>query len=201
VPVDWHYHATGIDPPELVRYILREHPDVVIDRPAINVFRECMVHGLPTRHRRWCCKKLKEFGGAGRRSLMGIRSAESPRRAKTWGVVTMRTGKKEVISPIIHWSDDVLWWFLREHKIAYCSLYNEGFRRLGCIGCPMVMPKQREMQFSRWPHFRRAWQKAANAHHATGRTTFASAEDLWRWWMYEEKIADEDDCQGIMDFM
>jgi len=201
VPVEWHYNATGIDPPELVRYILREHPDVVIDRPKINVFQKCESNGMPTRFHRWCCRHLKEFGGTDRRMLLGIRSAESPRRAKTWGVVTMRRGHKEAISPVIHWSDDMVWWFLRSHEIPYCSLYDEGFHRLGCVGCPMATPGQREAEFARWPHFGRAWRRAADRYFATGRTSFQSADALWRWWMYEEKTADEDDCQGILDLM
>jgi phosphoadenosine phosphosulfate reductase len=43
-------------------------------------------------------------------------------------------GNREyVISPMYYWTDDDLWDFIRDRNMPYCSLYDEGFKRLGCI--------------------------------------------------------------------
>lgn len=44
---------------------------------------------------------------------------------------------KTMINPIIDWTDEDIWEFIHSCGIAYCSLYDEGYKRLGCIGCPM----------------------------------------------------------------
>lgn len=47
---------------------------------------------------------------------------------------------KTIVNRIIDWTDEDVWEFLRAYKIPYCELYNEGFKRLGCIGCPLGGP-------------------------------------------------------------
>ena len=34
-----HYHLTTVDPPELVQFIRRDYPQVVIDRPALSMWQ------------------------------------------------------------------------------------------------------------------------------------------------------------------
>lgn len=52
--------------------------------------------------------------------------------------------RNTVVNPIIEWTDDDVWEFIRTEKIPYCELYDCGFRRLGCIGCPMASTRERE---------------------------------------------------------
>lgn len=59
-----------------------------------------------------------------------------------------------LINPIIDWTTDEVWEFIREYNIPYCSLYDEGFKRLGCIGCPMASKQMREYEFERWPKYK-----------------------------------------------
>ena len=59
-----------------------------------------------------------------------------------------------LINPIIDWTDAEVWEFIREYNIPYCSLYDEGFKRLGCIGCPMASKQMREHEFERWPKYK-----------------------------------------------
>ena len=64
---------------------------------------------------------------------------------------------KTTLNPIIEWTDSDVWDFIRGESIPYCELYNEGFRRIGCIGCPLAARSQRESELSRWPKFRDAY--------------------------------------------
>lgn len=67
---------------------------------------------------------------------------------------------KITVNPIIEWTDEDVWEFIRAEGIPYCSLYDEGFHRLGCIGCPMASTEQRLKGFARWPKYEQAYLKA-----------------------------------------
>lgn len=75
------------------------------------------------------------------------------------------SGKESLlISPIIHWTEEDVWEFLNKvMEVPHCSLYDEGWRRLGCIGCPMSSAKQKQIENARYPHVRRNWIKAIKA--------------------------------------
>ena len=82
VKYDAHYSVTTIDPPELVRFIRKHHPEVHWERPSKPFLVRLPEKGFPLRQRRWCCEEYKEQGGTGRVVLTGIRAAESARRGK-----------------------------------------------------------------------------------------------------------------------
>lgn len=70
------------------------------------------------------------------------------------------TRYKTVLNPIIDWTEREVWDFIKAEKVPYCELYDEGFHRLGCIGCPMAQQHGREREFLRWPKYKRAYLRA-----------------------------------------
>lgn len=74
-------------------------------------------------------------------------------------------GKDSIlISPIFDWTEKDVWYFLNNIiKAPHCKLYDEGYKRLGCILCPMPQPKQKRMEIERFPHVKRNWIKAIKA--------------------------------------
>lgn len=72
------------------------------------------------------------------------------------------------INPIVDWTDADVWEFIKEYNVSYCCLYDEGFKRLGCIGCPMGSKQQREYEFERYPKYKNlymiAFQKMIDNH-------------------------------------
>ena len=158
VPYEAHHNHTTVDPPELVYFGRKHYPDAIRHYPAKNMFALIAEKGIfPLRQMRFCCERLKEDGGMGRICVMGIRAAESSRRAKTWGLMTERQRSAHyvnrifdtddissfltacsakgavVISPLFNWPDRVLWNFIHDRKLPYCELYDQGYTRLGCI--------------------------------------------------------------------
>lgn len=120
--------------------------------------------------------------------------------------------KKTMLNPIIDWTDDEVWEFLNEIvKVSHCCLYDEGFTRLGCIGCPMQGKSGMERDFLRWPKYRdlylRTFERLIANHGEDSkvirrlaeehvgmhdidlglrereRETYPPAERLMRWWM------------------
>lgn len=72
------------------------------------------------------------------------------------------SGKESIlISPIIHWTERDVWEFLNKVcRVPHCSLYDEDYRRIGCICCPMSSYRQKVKEMNRWPHVKRNWIKA-----------------------------------------
>jgi phosphoadenosine phosphosulfate reductase len=210
VRVLWHYNVTTIDPPELVRFIRQEHPDVVWDKPRANFFTMMEKRGFPTRRQRWCCEEYKEQKPPkGSEMIVGIRAEESPRRAARWKDVTFHTRSKAwVVAPILRWDTEHVWRFIREQGLPYCRLYDEGFHRLGCIGCPMAREKGKRKEFDRWPRyeklwrraFQRIWERRVGTTQRDGRERMGSArwdnwEAMWEWWLTDEPLPKDDECQ------
>jgi phosphoadenosine phosphosulfate reductase len=136
----------------------------------------------PTRIVRYCCKYLKESAGHDRFVMTGVRKAESVKRSLRGGLelAEKKTHRmtnydpdnptpemfyhcqmwaRKVLNPIIDWTTDEAWGFIHEYNVPYCKLYDEGFTRLGCIGCPMA-GKHREEEFKRYPKFKQAYIRA-----------------------------------------
>lgn len=78
-----HMSMTSVDPPEVVRFVKRNYPDVVRHAPKMSIYADAVKRKiLPTMVVRWCCADFKESAGAGKVTLIGIRAAESARCAK-----------------------------------------------------------------------------------------------------------------------
>jgi phosphoadenosine phosphosulfate reductase len=206
-----HFNLTTVDPPELLQFIREHYADVRRERPEISMFqliRKKMVP--PTRVVRYCCEHLKERGGAGRFVVTGIRWAESTRRSKRRLTETcFKTNRKRYLHPIIEWTDEDVWQYIRENKLPYCRLYDEGFKRIGCVGCPMA-GDGRIKEFARWPKFRAAYRKAFDDVAASNnelekqgfinprKLRWVDGADMWNWWMEEKKKPSEESDQGVL---
>lgn len=65
-----------------------------------------------------------------------------------------------MVNPIIDWSDTDIWAYASAEKIEMNPLYCEGFRRVGCVGCPMAGTAMRKMEFARYPKIKAAYIRA-----------------------------------------
>jgi phosphoadenosine phosphosulfate reductase len=166
--------------------------------------------GPPTRLIRWCCQLYKEQGGNGSFKAIGVRAAESARRKGLWKTVNNNNNGGQILCPIVYWTDADVWAFIRANNMPYCTLYDEGFKRLGCVGCPMG-GKNRIQEFARWPKHEKLWKRGFKAYFDKYKGTltkagnprslekFDTVDDLWNWWM-ETPMDDTDqpDCQQFL---
>lgn len=106
-----------------------------------------------------------------RTELLQKKHANKHKQAQTSVNITNATeertlgciGGKEslLVSPIIHWTEDDVWEFLTKVvQVPHCELYDQGFHRIGCIGCPMSNIRQKIRENERWPHVKRNWIRA-----------------------------------------
>lgn len=103
----------------------------------------------------------------------------------------IRTGKV-LINPIIDWEEEDVWEFLNGNEIEHCCLYDEGYTRLGCIGCPMKNAKGQKQDFERWPKYKgfyeRAFQKMIDVRKERGLNTekWDTPKAVMDWWLGEQ---------------
>lgn len=170
----------------------------------------------PTRLRRYCCSELKEGGGRGRFIATAVRWAESAARKKNRGsleVVTRNArGKliltndndesrmlfescqlkgKRVVNPIIDWTEQDVLGYCEDEKIPMNPLYACGWKRVGCIGCPMA-GKHRYAEFARYPKYQQlyiqAFDRMLAERQRRGKTEGGmrwgdTGVDVFHWWM------------------
>lgn len=182
---DVHFHKTSIDPPELLKYIKEYYPDIIWERPDRTMFQLIeQRHMMPTRFRRFCCSVLKECYGYGRLCLTGIRKAESRKRnSRTmFERDTVKIHNKQMIHIIIDWSDKDVWNYIHAYKLPYCQLYDDGWKRIGCIGCPYA---NRKLQFKRYPNFQKAYIEAMRRSMMVKPDKFFGTDPYlyFEWWM------------------
>ena len=217
VKYDAHYTITSVDPPELIRYIRKHHPDVAMDYPrdadgkVVTMWNLIPKHTIPpTRQARYCCASIKEVNGKGRVTVTGVRWDESARRKKLHGVANVKTNSKRIIedalatnpsaklndrgslimnddndesrrivescyrtrnvmvNPIVDWTDEEVWEYIHQQNLPYCELYDQGYTRIGCIGCPLAGAEKMKRDFERYPKYRdnyiRAFERMIKAH-------------------------------------
>lgn len=69
--------------------------------------------------------------------------------------------KRSTVNPIIDWEETDVWQFLNEvAKVPHCCLYDEGFTRLGCVGCPLQGRDGMLRDFERWPRYKELYIRA-----------------------------------------
>ena len=97
------------------------------------------------------------------------------------------TRGKHILNPIIDWDDGEVWEFIRDNEIPYCSLYDHGYKRLGCIGCPMSVNQKKELD--RYPAFKKLYLKAFERMLTTldKKSAWKTAEDVMKWWIGEDE--------------
>ena len=156
------YYSLMPDPPELIRHIKKHRPETKIVRPIHSFWEGCSTIFPPNRKNRWCCRIIKENPSKSiplSHRLLGIRAEESPSRARR-GWINRVTKKNIAYHPIFDWNEADVWDYIEYNNIPYCSLYDEGFSRLGCIVCPWrTNTKSQELWKERYPQYFKLFEK------------------------------------------
>jgi phosphoadenosine phosphosulfate reductase len=203
-----YFYKTSVDPKELLSFIRENYPDVIWLRPKLTMFQLILKKkNLPTRVSRFCCEYLKERNGLNRVTIIGIRKAESTKRAKRVEfTMTCKKGcDKNLLSPILEWTDADVWAFLAIRGIKASNLYKTQ-SRIGCIGCPMNNRQRYELL--QYPNVRKAYvntcQKVIDTYpDAKFAKNFKDGEDAVRWWTSQvgiKKYIAERDLQTKIEY-
>lgn len=116
-----------------------------------------------------------------------------------------RLKAKRVVNPIIDWKDEDVWDFLGVGTQVLCGnynvtcngtpvnpLYDEGWCRVGCVGCPLAGKKTREEEFRRWHKYKdlyiKAFDRMLEERRLRGKVDGSwragfTGKDIFNWWM------------------
>lgn len=206
--------VTTLDPPELMKFVRKNYPDVILERPEINFYNLIIKKRmLPSRHIRYCCGYLKEQAGGGTVTIIGIRRAESAKRAmrnelelsnRTYSnsldqfnidnenqILCVNGKDKILLSPIINWTDADVWNFIRGRKMEYCELYDKGYHRIGCIFCPMASVKMKQKDRKRYPRVEREIKKSIKKlmdENGYANNLSNDVNVVFDWWISNESV-------------
>jgi phosphoadenosine phosphosulfate reductase len=200
VKFDAHYHITGIDPPDLYYFIRDKYPSVERTRPETTIWKLIQKKKmLPTRLVRYCCEYLKERGGSGRMIITGIRQMESVKRSgRRMLEPCFRDKSRHFLNVIIEWSETDVWEYIHKHNLEYCKLYDEGWKRIGCLGCPMCTNKMKGLE--RYPKFKKLYDRAILKLLQTNpeKSPYSTVEEGWKWWNQRSGDNKQDPDQTVL---
>lgn len=137
---------------------------------------------LPNCSARFCCEDLKEYQIPELRFAtrsFGVRKAEGVKRAKLRDSIETRNrvdyadnqrfhfddtesvrqmdacyrNNFFIVNPLAYWTDNELWNYIHGERLEINPLYNHGFKRIGCIGCPLAR-KHRTIEFEMYPKYK-----------------------------------------------
>lgn len=191
-------------------------------------------NGVPTRKQRFCCKFLKESSTMGRMIATGIRWNESRRRAEREPYEVKGNKKNRVavsdekmllsdnndtrrlfekceikaetiVNPIIEWRNADIWDFINQEHICTNPLYQCGYDRVGCIGCPMA-GKNRWKEFADFPKIKNAYIHAFDRMLGVRKekgtpTKWKSGYDVFLWWMEDDNVEGQMSLEDFPEVM
>ena len=152
----------------------------------------------------------QNFASTDRGGVVLVNDNDESRRL----IETCYKKSKTTVNPIIDWTDRDVWDFIRAYGIPYCSLYDEGWHRLGCVGCPMAAQHGRERGFLRWPTYKHNYllsfgrmlkerEKRGKPFTINSEKVWdATPEDVFNWWMEYDTLPGQltfDDLQAELE--
>lgn len=96
-----------------------------------------------------------------------------------------------MVNPIVDWTEQDVWDFLRHYGCESNPLYQCGLKRIGCVGCPMAGSAGMKREFIRWPKYRQLYVHAFDRmlrHRAEKGlpSVWRTGEDVMRWWVGDD---------------
>lgn len=91
------------------------------------------------------------------------------------------------INPIVDWNDEHVWDYLHFRKCNGNPLYQCGFGRVGCIGCPLAS-KHRWEEFNLYPKYKDLYIRAFDNMlklNPNVNYRWKDGYDVFLWWMEE----------------
>jgi phosphoadenosine phosphosulfate reductase len=115
--------------------------------------RDAFYGSTELRHK--CCgmRKVEPLARAlaGKRAwISGQRREQSAERADLPEREFDAVHGLEKFNPLAAWSESAVWEYIREHKVPYNRLYDQGYRSIGCAPCTRPLLPGEDVRAGRW---------------------------------------------------
>lgn len=82
--------------------------------------------------------------------ITGLRATQSVTRVNTPLVQWDANFKVLKVNPIINWSHENVWEFIKQNNIPYNKLHDSGFPSIGCAPCTRAIKEGEDIRAGRW---------------------------------------------------
>jgi phosphoadenosine phosphosulfate reductase len=144
---------------EVIDKIEARFPSLKIERkqPKLNLDDQAKAYGsaLWKRDPNQCCQlrkviPLQEVLTSMDAWVSGLRREQSPTRRDTEFVNRDEKFKNIKICPLIHWTWDEVWSYIRGKDLPYNKLHDDHFPSIGCIPCTQPTTSNDDSRTGRW---------------------------------------------------
>lgn len=111
-----------------------------------------------------------------------------------------KANKDIVVNPIYEWADKDIWEYIIENELKVNPMYQKGYWRVGCIGCPMGTTAKRKKEFEDYPRIKQAYMRTFDSMIKARREKYGdnlglkkndirTPEDWFKWWMEDRTLS------------
>ncbi|MGG1396880.1 phosphoadenylyl-sulfate reductase [Bacillus salipaludis] len=153
---------TGLHFPEtydVIDKIEARFPSLKIERkqPALNLDEQREQYGsaLWKKDPNLCCQirkviPLRETLTTKEAWISGLRREQSPTRKDTQFLNKDEKFENIKICPLIHWTWDEVWAYIREKDLPYNQLHDQNYPSIGCFPCTQPVAADGDSRAGRW---------------------------------------------------
>jgi len=121
----------------------------MVNKKGINLFYESM------ENRKMCChiRKIEPLKRALRDLdiwICGLRSDQSITRINTHLLEWDEPNGLLKLNPLVNWTHEQVWEYIREKKVPYNKLHDKGFLSIGCQPCTRALQSGEDVRAGRW---------------------------------------------------
>ncbi|MCF8228856.1 MAG: phosphoadenylyl-sulfate reductase [Bacteroidales bacterium] len=121
----------------------------MVNKKGINLFYESI------ENRKQCChvRKIEPLQRAlrGKKAwITGLRREQSPTRTNLEVAEWDETNGLIKINPLIDWTEEDVWNYIRENNVPYNKLHDKGFKSIGCLPCTRAVKPGEDPRAGRW---------------------------------------------------
>lgn len=105
-------------------------------------------------------------------------------------IETCKENGDMICNPIYNFSDYDVWNYITRENVKINPLYDCGYKRIGCIGCPLAGVASRRRDFERYPKYKENYiktfdrmQKLNNEKGTPNKLNLQTGEEWFDWWM------------------
>ncbi|MGJ7909693.1 phosphoadenylyl-sulfate reductase [Neobacillus sp. LXY-1] len=152
---DLHFPETY----DVIDKIQKRFPELKIEKkkPAISLDEQAAQYGsaLWKRDPNQCCQlrkviPLRETLTSKQAWISGLRREQSPTRKDTQFLNRDEKFENIKICPLIHWTWDEVWNYIREKDLPYNELHDHNYPSIGCFPCTQAVLEGGDSRAGRW---------------------------------------------------
>lgn len=155
---DLHFQETY----DLIDRVKENYPNLNIQlkKPDLTLEEQASEYepALWTSDPNQCCyirkiKPLEEVLSGSLAWVSGLRREQSPTRQKTEFINKDDRFQSIKVCPLIHWTWDDVWTYIKEHDLTYNELHDAQYPSIGCIPCTSQVTTSGDSREGRWTNF------------------------------------------------